>query len=124
MKVQTIRIEPITLSWTPWFEWATLRRRANSVGGVAIPKEPGVYELRLVGSRHPIYIGCTNRLWRRLRVLLRGIHKPGGKILQQYRTDVLQIRWAETQRPACVEEELLRLFVRRHGRLPIYNTQV
>lgn len=122
LRKQTIRIEPITLAWTRWHDWDSLRRRSNSVGGIAITQAGGVYEIRHTKSSEPIYIGCTNRLWRRLKVLLRGKHKPGFKILNSLRTNALKIRWAETQRPACIEEELLNRFQRRHRRLPRFNS--
>lgn len=119
---QTIRIEPITLSWTKWHDWTTLRRRSNSPGGVVITTASGVYQVRCVKSSEPIYIGCTKRLWRRLKVLLRGKHKPGFKILRSHRPSTLQVRWAETKRPACIEEELLDRFVREYKRRPRYNS--
>ena len=122
VSTQTIRIEAIVLEWTRWHDLAALRPRSNSAGGIVITKAGGVYEIRHAKSSEPIYIGCTNRIWRRLRVLLRGIHEPGYRILEENRERDLQVRWAETSRPACVEEELLNRFQRKHNRLPKYNS--
>ncbi len=112
-----LKVPPIILDWTEWHAWSTLKKSAR-VTGVTIPKRPGVYEVRRPGERRPIYVGRSVNLWQRIRGLLRGNHKPGARIIRREKRirPKLRIRWAETDRPCCAEEELLRRFKPEHNR--------
>jgi hypothetical protein len=48
-------------------------------------------------------------------------HLAGGQIREREDTSKLVVRWAETHRPACAEEELLRAYRDQFGSLPLYN---
>lgn len=47
-------------------------------------------------------------------------HSAGERIRLSEDTSRIVVRWAETDRPACAEEELHRKHLQKHGRLPKY----
>jgi len=120
-----IEISPIILKWSDWYPWDQLildvRTEANSV---KIPSKPGVYEAKLVTSNTFLTIGKASDLRMRVRQgLIKGKvpHSSGEKIRMAEDLSQIHIRWAETNRPACVEEELHKRYVAEHGVLPKYT---
>lgn len=111
MEREVIQIEPIELEWSDWHPWDALRADARS-GGVRVPnKQPGVYEAKYRDGQERLTIGKASDLRMRLRQgLIKGKvpHVAGERIRQNENTDLIDIRWAITHRPAAVEEELQR----------------
>ncbi len=120
---EVIRIPTIRLQWSGWFHWAELKIDARS-GGVRIPNgEPGVYEARHEAENDRLTIGRTTDLRFRIRQgLVKGKtgHSAGESIRDEEDTSTIVVRWARTDRPATVEEELHRRHVEKFGRLPRY----
>jgi hypothetical protein len=128
MGEQTIlEIGTIILNWGSWVPWLGILVDNRGGAGVHIPNEkPGVYEVKRAdhsrGER--LYIGETGNLRFRIRQgLVKGKagHPAGDQIRGCEDTSRLLVRWAETCRPMCAEEELLRAYRDRFGNLPLYN---
>ena len=118
--METIKIPALALEWTEWLPWDDFKLNLR---GRSIPKTSGVYEAKLVDSQKRLTIGKTSNLCRRIeRGLVKGSlpHSAGKRIRESEDTSQIVIRWAETDRPACVEEELHRRYVECHGELPKY----
>lgn len=117
-----VHIEPIVLDWSEWHSWRDVERDARE-GGVTLPnKEPGVYEARLSGSEKRLAIGKTRDLRKRVKQGLIGgkvAGDPAGGALGAGE-DVV-VRWAVTERPAAVAEELQIRHKGRFGELPKYT---
>ena len=112
-----VHIEPIVLDWSEWHSWRSARE-----GGVTLPnKEPGVYEARLSGSEERLAIGKARDLRKRVKQGLMGGNAgdPAGEDLGAGE-DVV-VRWAVTERPAAVAEELQIRHKGRFGELPKYT---
>lgn len=124
METQDIVIPPIHLEWSAWFGWNELIEDARS-GGIRIPNgKPGVYEVRLKNNMERLTIGETSDLRGRIRDgLVKGTlpHSTGGKIRANEDTSKIEIRWAETDRPCAVEEELHKQYVSNFGKWPKYT---
>ncbi len=124
MTTQNILIPPITLEWSDWHSWSSIMVDGRS-GGVYIPNErPGVYEARLVASAERLTIGKATDLRRRVRMHLvkgKAKHSSGDDIRRYEDTSKVEVRWAETDRPAAVEEDLHRLYRKAFGHLPKYT---
>lgn len=115
-----IDLPRITLEWSPWTPWATVALPVHA-GGVRIPNIAGVYEARYADQDERLTIGKAS--WLRMRVkqgLVKGHspHSAGRCIRALGDTERVVVRWAPTDRPAAVEEELHRRHVTRFGRLP------
>jgi hypothetical protein len=121
---QNIFIPPITLEWSDWHSWPSIMVDGRS-GGVYIPNErPGVYEARLVGAAERLTIGKATDLRRRVRMHLvkgKAKHSSGDDIRRYEDTTQVEVRWAETDRPAAVEEDLHRQYRKTFGCLPKYT---
>ena len=124
-----IHIEPIVLEWSEWHPWLDVERDARQ-GGVVVPnKQPGVYEVRLKGQKERLAIGKSNDLRMRIKQgLVRGsVPHPAGKKIRadmkhcQLPSSDVSIRWAVTDRPAAVAEELFLRHEGRFGAPPKYN---
>ena len=124
-KVETITIPPIRLEWSDWVPWDNLNRDARKEGGVRVPNRvPGVYEVRAGDSECRLTVGRTSNLRFRIKqALVRGIapHPAGEKIRANEDVSSVVVRWAQTQRPAAVEEELHIRHIRKYGELPKYT---
>ena len=124
MESQDINIPPIHLEWSDWADWNHLMEDARS-GGIRIPNgKPGVYEVRLKNSLERLTIGRTSDLRMRIRQgLIKGKtqHSAGKRIRSNEDTNNIEIRWAETDRPSAVEEELHRQYVLRLSKWPKYT---
>ena len=124
-----VHIPPITLDWSEWHPWLDVERDTRHGGVIAPSNQPGVYEVRFRTQQKRLIIEKSNNL--RLRIeqgLVRGSvpHPAGEKIRADMKHSELSasdvsIRWAVTDRPAAVEEELLLRHEGRFGALPKYN---
>jgi hypothetical protein len=124
MSAQIIRFPTVVLNWSPWHEWPALGRGARDPGGVAIPGRAGVYEVTRDGSGERLTIGRASNLRRRIRrglVQGSGKHSTGKRIRAAESVSALVVRWAETNRPAAVEEELHLRHIDKYGGLPRYT---
>ncbi len=125
MDVHCIEIPAITLNWCVWYTWSTLQRDARSdPDGITLPNAAGVYEAKLVESEERLTIGKASNLRMRVKQgLVKGKvpHSSGDDIRSSEDLSRIVIRWATTDRPAAVEEELHRKHVEAFGRLPKYT---
>lgn len=121
MEIETIKIPPIQLRWSAWVSWEDLRDDARG-GGIKVPnKEPGVYEARYRDAKERLTIGRASDLRMRIRQgLVKGKvpHSTGRKIRENEDTSRIVVRWAVTDRPAAVEEELHKKYRERFSKLP------
>jgi len=123
--VSQIVIPPITLEWSAWFSWEALildARRKDT--GVRVPSTSGVYEAKHSASEERLTIGKASDL--RLRIkqgLVKGKspHSSGGGIRATEDMSEIVVRWAVTERPSAVEEELHKRYKAQFGCLPIYT---
>ena len=124
METQDIIIAPIRLEWSEWVSWNALMEDARS-GGIRIPnKKPGVYEVKLKNNLERLTIGKASDLRMRIRQgLIKGKtpHSAGKRIRANENASNIEIRWAETDRPSAVEEELHRAHLNRFGKWPKYT---
>jgi len=125
MDIKLIKIPPIDLEWTEWYPWNRLEFDARSdSNGITPPKSPGVYEVRLIEIEQRLTIGKTSNLRRRVtQGLVKGTieHSSGKVIREKEDTSKILIRWAKTDRPAAVEEELHKQHKIIFGNLPKYT---
>jgi len=124
MEMQNIIIPPIYLEWSEWAGWNDLIEDARS-GGIRIPNgKPGVYEAKLRNNLERLTIGKASDLRMRIRQgLIKGKtpHSAGKRIRSNEDISQIEIRWAETDRPCAVEEELHKQYVTRFGKWPKYT---
>jgi len=122
---QEIQLGTEVLAWSPWHPWLDLIDARTS--SIQIPNgRPDVYEVRRAAdsSGHRLTIGKASDLRDRVRQgLVKGKakHSSGTRIRATEDVERLEVRWAETERPAAVEEELYRLYRERFGTLPEYT---
>jgi len=125
MDVRHIEIAPITLEWSDWFAWSRFELDARSdPESVILPDSPGVYEARLIDNDERLTIGRASNLRMRVKQgLVKGKvpHSSGKNIRESEDVSLIVIRWAVTDRPAAVEEELHRRHAEFFGRLPKYT---
>lgn len=119
---QHITIPPIKLVWTEWYSWETLLKDARTDKNAArLPDKPGVYEVKYVDQEKRLTIGKASSLRMRVKqALVKGKipHSSGERIRAEEDLAQIVIRWAETARPAAVEEELHRQYFDLYGALP------
>lgn len=120
---EIIEIPLIELRWSEWIPWDGLKEDARK-GGISIPnKKPGVYEAKHENVKECLTIGKASDLRMRIRQgLIKGKspHSSGEKIRAKEDTSRIVVRWAITDRPAAVEEELHKRHLRDFGKLPKY----
>ena len=122
LRREIIHIPPIKLLWSDWFPWKLVGMAVRD-GGVRVPDGPGVYEVRYVDAVERLTIGKASNLRMRVKQgLVKGKipHSAGRRIRAYEDVSRIVLRWAETDRPAAVEEELHRRHLERFGRLPKY----
>jgi len=123
MEEEIIDIPSVTLRWSDWVHWDEIKKDARK-GGIKIPnKKPGVYEAKYEDSEERLTIGKASDLRRRVRQgLVKGKtqHSAGEKIRANEDTSRIVVRWAITDRPATVEEELHKRHLNKFGTLPKY----
>jgi hypothetical protein len=121
MEEETINIPPITLKWSDWVHWDEIKKDARK-GGIKIPnKKLGVYEVKYKDSEERLTTGKASDLRMRVRQgLVKGKtpHSAGEKIRAKEDTSRIVVRWAITDRPAAVEEELHKRHLNKFGKLP------
>jgi len=124
METQDIYIPPIHLEWSAWASWNELMEDARS-GGIHIPNgKSGVYEARLKHNSERLTIGKASDLRMRIKQgLIKGKtqHSAGKRIRANEDIYNIEIRWAETNRPSAVEEELHKQYRARFGKWPKYT---
>jgi hypothetical protein len=121
---EIIEIPPIKLVWSDWTPWNQLAIDSRSGEGVIVPNDmPGVYEVRYSGVEERLTIGKAADLRMRLKQgLVKGKtpHSAGQAIRISENTSKLVVRWAVTERPSAVEEELHKRYQAKFGKLPKY----
>lgn len=123
-----IHIEPIVLDWSEWHSWDDVLRLVKD-GGVNVPDMSGVYEVKLENEKKRLTIGKAKSLRMRVKQNLvkeNGRHSTGWRIRPDIKDGKLsasdiRIRWAVTDRPAAVEEELHMRYKGLFGELPEYT---
>ena len=126
-----IHIEPIELDWSEWHSWTEIGRSVHD-GGVNVPDEPGVYEVRIRGEDSCLTIGRSKRLRARIKSHLvrdTGSHSAGERIRTAIKTGIIDsrslvIRWAVTNRYAVAEAALHERHLYGFGELPKYTKSV
>lgn len=125
METTIIEIPAITLYWSEWHTWADLARDARSdPQGIRVPDGPGVYEARIDDQHVRLTIGRAANLRMRLKQgLVKGKvpHLAGRRIEGQEDVARILVRFAETDFPAAVEEQLHQRHVAAFGHLPKYT---
>lgn len=125
MDIWRIEIPTISLNWSDWYAWSVFLRDArNDSEGVTPPETAGVYEAKLDDAEERLTIGRASNLRMRVKQgLVKGKvpHSSGDDIRNSEDTSKIVIRWAVTDRPAAVEEELHRKHIDAFGRLPKYT---
>lgn len=125
MDVQRIEIPTINLQWTDWHPWRKFQLDARTdPGSISVPNESGVYEARMADLEECLTIGRASNLRMRVKQgLVKGKvpHSAGEDIRDKEDYSKIVIRWAITDRPAAVEEELHRKHIVTFGRLPKYT---
>lgn len=125
MEEQLIHIPEFILKWTDWFPWERFLLDARYDNrSVNPPKEPGVYEVRIFDQDERLTIGKASNLRQRVKQgLVKGTipHSSGEKIRANEDVTQIVIRWAETERPSCVEEELHKKYFAKYSMLPKYT---
>ena len=122
--VQSIEIPHIYLNWSVWYPWNQIAARERRRMVVDIDACPGVYEVCHVNEGLPLTIGMGLNLRRRIGrdlVTKSGTHSAGKNIRNIEPLHKLIIRWAPTDHPHAVEEELHRACLIKHGQLPKYT---
>jgi len=121
---QTIVIPKIVLEWSEWVRWSEIEKYAR-LGGARIPNGvSGVYQARHADTDECLTIGKASNLRMRIRqglVTGKALHSAGIKIRASENTETIVVRWAITNRPAAVEEELHRLYKIKFGKYPKYT---
>jgi len=122
METQEIVIAPITLHWNDWIEWERflLDARTNP-NAIQVPDSPGVYEAKYKNEQMRLTIGKASNLRNRVKQgLVKGKvhHSTGIRIRELEDIGKIVIRWAETDRPSAVEEELHEIYIQSYGDLP------
>ena len=113
-----VHIEPILLEWSEWHSWRDVARQDCAV---APCEQEGVYEAKISGRKERLAIGKAKDLRARVKHgLMDGkAGDPAGEDLGAGE-DVV-VRWAATERPAAVVEELQIRHKGRFGELPRYT---
>jgi len=125
MEIRSIIIPPIQLDWSEWEKWNGIILDARGGGGIFIPNyKPGVYEARLQDEERRLTIGKASNLRFRVRQGLvkdKSSHSSGKDIREKEDLSKVVVRWAETDRPAAVEEHLHMAHLKRFGEPPKYT---
>ena len=116
-----VHIEPILLEWSEWHSWRDVERDAREGGAVAPCEQAGVFEAKISGRKERLAIGKAKDLRKRVKQGLMGgkAGDPAGEDLGA--GDDVVVRWAVTERPAAVVEELQIRHKGRFGELPKYT---
>lgn len=125
MEITRIEIPEIKLEWSNWYPWESfLIDSKNNPSGINVPSKPGVYEAKINNSESRLTIGKASNLRMRIKQgLIKGKipHSAGTRIRKNELVSAIEIRWAITDRPACVEEELHKKHIEFFHNLPKYT---
>ena len=125
MEKDLINIPSITIEWSEWVSWNDLLINSRGVAGIRVPNHfSGVYEVKYRDGEERLTIGKASNLRMRIKQgLIKGKakHSSGFRIRGNEDTTKLIIRWAITDRPAAVEEELHKRYKEKFGGLPKYT---
>jgi len=123
-KTEIIKIPEIKLEWSEWIPWNHLKKDARKSGVIKVPNGmPGIYEAKYMNEEKRLTIGKASNLRYRVKQgLVKGktMHSSGDKIRDSENTSQIVVRWAITDRPAAVEEELHKKHKKKFGALPQY----
>lgn len=123
MEKELIKIAPIELVWSDWFGWRDIEVDVRK-GGIRLPNgKSGVYEARYADREERLTIGKASDLRMRVKQgLVKGKtpHSAGQSIRQNENVSNVIVRWAITDRPSAVEEELHKRYLAKFGKLPKY----
>lgn len=123
MEIEVVKIPPIQLEWGDWIPWDDLEVDARR-GGIKVPNRiPGVYEVKYRDAEERLTIGKAADLRMRIKQgLVKGKtpHSAGDKVRAKEDVSKIVVRWAITNRPAAVEEEMHKRHLNRFGKLPKY----
>lgn len=123
--VEVVVIPSVVLDWSEWKTWEEIKLDARFERGATVPNRvSGVYEVRYREDKERLSIGRASDIRMRIKQgLVRGKvpHSAGSKIRRKEDMSEIVIRWATTDRPAAIEEELHRKHVEQFGRLPKYT---
>jgi len=126
MEKEEIDIPHIILEWSEWVEWNELKINARQSKEVRMPPGvPGVYEAKYVEieTAELLTIGKASDLRMRVKQgLVKGKtpHSAGDKIRAGEDTSRIIVRWAVTERPSAVEEELHKRYQAKFKKMPKY----
>jgi excinuclease UvrABC nuclease subunit len=121
---EEINIPTILLEWSAWVPWDDLKIDVRYGGGVRVPTEPGVYQVKYRDDEKQLTIGKASDLRMRVKQgLVKGKvpHSAGERIRAHEDVSRIVVRWAVTNRPAAVEEELHKRYQAKFGSLPKYT---
>ena len=122
---QVFHIPPIKIIWSNWFSWNELKIDARKRQGIKVPnRKSGVYEVKYKNKKYRLTIGKASDLRMRIKqALIKGkaSHSAGVKIRNQEDISKIVVRWAVTNRPSAVEEELHKRYQIKFGKLPKYT---
>ncbi len=117
MEKETINIPSIELEWSCWICWNQLKNDLSMVPGIS-----GVYEVKLINENEEmLHIGRSKEqgLRERIRKMLNGRnHSSGERIIAHEDITKVYVRWAVTDRPFAVEEELHLCYHHNHQEHP------
>ncbi len=113
---EILKIPPIQLEWIDWIPWRDITETR-----VKIPNRPGVYEVKYKDAEEMLLIEESLNLGRRIKYFVKGRFSTGEKITTSEDVSKMVLRWAITNRPAAVEEELRLNHLMRFGKLPKYR---
>ena len=117
-----IELPRVGLGWFPWVRWEHLAE--YDVPLRDLPSgESGVYEAVISDREERLTIGRASDLRARIiQGLIKGAisHTAGERIRAQEDLTRVRVRWALTERPAAIEEELHLRHIAEFGRLPKY----
>lgn len=120
-----VEIPRFVLIWSDWIPWNNFLLDQRTEGSaVNVPNGPGVYEVKLENDGTLLTIGKASNLRMRVKQgLVKGKvpHSSGENIRKSEDVGRLFIRWAETDRPSCAEEELHRKYKSQFGVYPKYT---
>jgi hypothetical protein len=123
MEKQKIEIPPIELEWSDWVLWTDLKLDARK-SGIKVPNgQPCVYEARHQNAEERLTIRKASNLREQIKQgLVKGKlpNSAGEKIRANEDTSTIFVRWAVTDRPAAVKEELHIKYKNKFGKLPKY----
>lgn len=123
MEKEIITIPVIELEWSDWYPWKEIEIDGRK-SGIPIPNfKSGVYEAKKNDEEKRLTIGKASNLRHRVRQgLVKGktSHSSGDKIRANEEISKIIVRWAKTERPSAVEEELHRKHVEKFNQFPKY----